>query len=181
MTEPPPNTSDLPSRIGRAMLFGAWIAGLALLVMFFDDWLERQHNPNPNPIATQAAGNVQELVLRRNRAGHYVATGAINGEPVRFLVDTGATNVALPLSLARRLGLRLGPGGTSLTANGEVRTWSTRLERVDLGGLVAHGVRASVLPNMPGEDVLLGMSYLKHLELIQRGDTLTLRQQRIGG
>lgn len=176
----PPKTSDLPSRVGQVMLFGAWIAGLALLAMLFDDLFERQGNPNPNPIATQAASGVQELVLRRNRAGHYVATGAINGAPVRFLIDTGATNVALPLPLARRLGLRLGPGGTSMTANGEVRTWSTRLERVDLGGLVAHGVRASVLPNMPGEDVLLGMSYLKHLELIQRGDTLTLRRQSGG-
>jgi aspartyl protease family protein len=63
----------------------------------------------------------------------------------------------------------------SKTANGMVRTWTTRLDTVDLGGLVAHNVRATVLPNMPGDDVLLGMSYLRHLELIQRGGVLTLR------
>ena len=114
-------------------------------------------------------------MLRRNRAGHYVASGSINGEPVRFLIDTGATEVALPLPLAQRLGLRLSPGVTTMTANGATRTWVTRLDRIDLGGLVATGVRASVLPNMPGEEVLLGMNYLKHLELIQRGDSLTLR------
>jgi aspartyl protease family protein len=66
----------------------------------------------------------------------------------------------------------------SKTANGNVRTWTTRLDSVDLGGLTARGVRASVLPNMPGNEVLLGMSYLKRFELTQRGNTLTLRRQR---
>ena len=61
------------------------------------------------------------------------------------------------------------------TANGTVRTWTTRLESVDVGGLAVSDVRASVLPNMPGEEVLLGMSYLKRFELIQRDGTLTLR------
>jgi aspartyl protease family protein len=63
----------------------------------------------------------------------------------------------------------------SQTANGMVQTWTTRLDSVDLGGLVARNMRASVLPNLPGDEVLLGMSYLKQLEMIQRGDTLTLR------
>jgi aspartyl protease family protein len=66
----------------------------------------------------------------------------------------------------------------SKTANGTVRTWSTRLDSVDLGGLEVRRVRASVLPNMPGQEVLLGMSYLKHFELIQRDGTLTLRPPR---
>jgi aspartyl protease family protein len=166
---------DWPARLGRAMLFGAWISGLALLALFFHQWLERDNNPNPHPLTLQGADGVVEVVLQRNRAGHYVASGKINGEPVRFLVDTGATDVALSLDLARRLDLRLGPEGSSRTANGITRTWPTRLARVELGGLVAHGVRASVLPNMPGDEVLLGMSFLKPLELIQRGDTLTLR------
>ena len=115
------------------------------------------------------------MVLKRNRAGHYVASGRINGEPVVFLVDTGATDVALPLSLAHRLGLTLGAERVSKTANGNVRTWSTRLDSVGLGGLTARGVSAAVMPNMPGEEVLLGMSFLKRFELLQRGKTLTLR------
>ncbi len=173
----PRGVEDMPSKVGRLMLFGAWIVGLALLAMFFNDMIERQHNPNPNPAALQSGG-VPEVRLERNRAGHYVAGGRINGEPVRFLIDTGATDVALPLHLAERLALPLRPGGLSNTANGTVRTWTTRLDSVDLGGLVARQVRATVLPNMPGDDVLLGMSYLKHLDLIQRGRTLTLRPHR---
>ena len=173
--DPTLNGDDSPSRLGRAMLFAAWVLGLALLVLFFNGVIERQRNPNPDPVAGAGQAGVLQVVLRRNRAGHYVAGGRINGQPVVFLVDTGATDVALPLSLARRLGLVLRPGGVSQTANGRVETWSTRLATVDLGGLVARNVRASVLPNMIGDEVLLGMSYLKQLELIQRGETLTLR------
>jgi aspartyl protease family protein len=115
------------------------------------------------------------VVLARNRAGHYVAPGRINGESVVFMIDTGATDVALPLDLARRLGLRLGAGRIARTANGDVQTWSAVLEAVDLGGLMAHRVRASILPNMPGNQVLLGMSYLKRFELLQRDGMLILR------
>ncbi len=171
----PPSVDDLPSRVGRIMLLAAWIVGLVLLFMLFDQLTERRDNPNPSPVATRAEDGVPEVRLRRNQAGHYVAGGWINGVAVRFLVDTGATDVALPLPLAERLSLRLGPGGLSKTANGMVQTWTTRLDRVDVGGLVAHNVRATVLPNMPGEEVLLGMSYLRHLELIQRGNILILR------
>ncbi len=160
------------------MLFGAWIAGLALLVLFFQDLLEGQHNPNRAPVQLADDEGLGGVLLQRNRMGHYVASGTINGEPVTFLIDTGATAVALPLALARRLGLRLVPGGMSKTANGMVETWGTRLDSVELGGLGVRNVRAAVMPNMPGDDVLLGMSYLKHFELIQRGDTLTLRRPR---
>lgn len=175
MTRDLSRADDLPSRIGRFMLFAAWIAALTILALFFQRFLTDQENPNRDlEVALDAAGRPQ-VVLARNRAGHYVASGRINGEPVVFLVDTGATDVALPLAVARRLDLSLGAERVSKTANGNVRTWGTRLDSVDLGGLKARRVRASVLPNMPGEEVLLGMSYLKHFELIQRGGTLTLR------
>jgi aspartyl protease family protein len=171
----PSGADDMPSRVGRVMLFGAWIAGLALLAMFFNGLITGRDNPNPDPIALQGGAGVPEVRLERNRAGHYVAGGRINGTPVRFLIDTGATDVALPLPLAERMSLPLRPGGQSKTANGMVRTWTTRLDSVDLGGLVAYNVRATVLPNMPGDEVLLGMSYLRHLEMIQRDGVLTLR------
>jgi len=170
-----PSTDDLPSRFGKAMLIAAWIVGLALLVLFFNNLLEHQHNPNPDPALEINAAGLPQVVLQRNRMGHYVARGSINGVPVTFLLDTGATSVALPMELARRLELPMRPGGMSKTANGLVRTWSTRLASVSLGGLGARNVRAVVMPNMPGDEVLLGMSYLKRFEMIQRGNTLTLR------
>jgi len=172
-----PRADDLPSRVGKAMLFGAWVVGLAILVLFFNRLVSDQENPNRNVVAVQDASGMPQVVLARNRAGHYVANGRINGEPVVFLVDTGATDVALPWAVARRLDLALGAPRLSRTANGDVQVYSTRLESVDLGGLRLNGVRASVLPNMSGDEILLGMSYLKHFELIQRDGTLVLRPQ----
>ncbi len=170
-----PSPNDGPSRIGRAMLFGAWVAGIALLAMLFQNYLDHQENPNRTLALETGPAGVPQVVLQQNRAGHYVATGAINGEPVVFLLDTGATTVSLSQQLARRLGLSMRPGGRSKTANGMVQTWISQLDSVDLGGLSAHNIRATVLPNFPGDQVLLGMDFLKRFDLIQRGGELTIR------
>lgn len=175
MTDNGPSVEDTPSRIGRAMLFAAWIVGLALLFLVFQRFMDQGENPNWDLELSRDGGGRAQVVLARNRAGHYVAPGRINGEPVIFMIDTGATDVALPLDLAKSLDLRLGAGRLSRTANGDVQTWPALLDEVDLGGLVAQRVRASVLPNMPGDQVLLGMSYLKRFEMIQRDGTLILR------
>lgn len=164
---------DASVRLGRAMLLLGWVAGLGVLVLAFGGWLEREHRPEPMQI-TRADGGV-ELVVRRNRGGHYVTGGRINGVPVALLIDTGASEIALPLGLAERLELALRPGGLTQTANGTVRTWSTRLEHLELGGILARDLPAVVLPEMPGDEVLLGMRFLRHLELTQRAGTLTLR------
>ena len=176
MNQDLPSTRDFPSRFGRALLFGAWIVGLALLVLFFDKLLDHQRNPNPDPTIQLSAEGVPQVVLERNRLGHFVTGGEINGAPVTFLLDTGATSVALPMELARAMELPMRMGGLSKTANGVVQTWTTRLDSVSVGGLAVQNVRAVVMPNMPGDVVLLGMNYLRHFEMLQRGDTLTLRQ-----
>ncbi len=163
-------------RLGRWMMVAAWVLLLGILTLFFSEYLERQYNPNRQPVGSLGPDGVRQVVLVRNRAGHYVADGAINGRRVTFLVDTGATDVAVPLGLAQRLGLPRGPAVTSRTANGTVRTWRTRLDEVRLGPIRMRDVRASILPGMKGNEVLLGMSFLKHLELVQRGGELTLRQ-----
>jgi aspartyl protease family protein len=162
-------------RLGKGMTYAAWVLGLALLTLLFSDQLERQQNPNRNVQAEAGVQGSRELVLKRNRAGHYVAGGSINGYPVTFLLDTGATDVAIPERVARRIGLERGRRSISRTAAGDVMTWSALLRSVDLGGLELNTIPATILPDMPGDQVLLGMSYLKRLELVQRGDTLTLR------
>jgi len=160
------------------MILAAWVVLLGLLAMLFSGLLERQHNPNRElQVVADGAGR-SEVVLRRNRRGHYLAPGRINGQPVLFLLDTGATNVAIPGQLAERLGLPRGSASFSVTANGTARSWQTRLQRVELGPLSMSGVEASVLPGMQGDEVLLGMSFLKHLDLQQQGDRLILRPSR---
>ena len=106
----PPDSSDFPSRLGKVMLLGAWVVGLIIVVLLFQEFIEGARNPNRDLKGAPGPGGALQVILQRNRAGHYVADGTINGHPVVFLLDTGATQVALPLNLARRLGLRLRPG-----------------------------------------------------------------------
>ncbi len=158
------------------MTYAAWALGLLLLTGLFQGVLDQRENPNQDPQSRISAQGVREVTLHQNPAGHYVADGRINGETVTFLLDTGATDVALSQSLAERLGLEPLAYGESQTAAGRVPTWVTRLDRVALGEIALSNVRATVVPAMEGEGVLLGMSFLRKLELTQRNNVLILRQ-----
>lgn len=173
MTE---SDSDGARRTGRYMLIMAWVGGLALLTLLFQDLLRSQINPNTDPLVSEAPDGRKQVVLERNAQGHYVASGRINGVPVTFLLDTGATDVAIPEHLADRLRLERRGGGISQTANGPVAVWQTMLDKVTLGAISLSDVRASILPSMRGTDkVLLGMSFLKQLEFTQRDGQLILQ------
>ncbi len=152
----------------------AWVASLLVLGMFylyFENSLQARNNPNHQ---LQIAPGT-ELVLKRSRDGHYVFPGAINGQQVTFLLDTGATLVSVPAHLAGELGLQPGAYQQSVTANGTVTTRATRVDSLAFGPFSLRDVPASLNPGMGGDQVLLGMSVLKHLEFTQRGDTLILR------
>jgi aspartyl protease family protein len=149
----------------------AWVVGLGLATLVFQEWLWSEHDPNRNLEATGAG----QVVLRQSRDGHYRAPGTINGTPVRFLLDTGATHVSVPAGVAREIGLERGAPVRTMTANGVITTYATRIDRLTLGDITVRDVAASVNPRMDGDKVLLGMSFLKRLELTQRGETLTLR------
>lgn len=159
-------------RSGMTMLAIAWALVMAGLYWFFGDWEARQANPNTARVLNQQQG---ELTLKRNRAGHYVADGEINGRRVTFLLDTGATWVALPGALARELGLKRGAAVTLQTASGTSVGYQTRLESVRLGPIAMRDVGALVADGMDADTVLLGMNFLRRLEFTQRGGELVLR------
>ena len=160
--------------IGRWMIVAAWVSLLALLTMLFSQWLEHQNNPNQQLRVTSGLQGDATVVLKRNRAGHYVAPGKINGVDVLYLLDTGATLVAVSSTLAEEAGLRPGAPSQSRTANGVVRSWLTEIDQLQLGPITMRNVKASILPDMPDDEVLLGMSFLKHLKLQQQGDELVI-------
>jgi aspartyl protease family protein len=164
-------------RLGKGMIALAWVVGLAALTWLFNGWLTDQHNPNRDPQTAVSAAGVVEVVLLRNRQGHYLADGRINGEPVTFLLDTGATTLSIPEAIARRAGLQRGQPQVVQTANGSVTVYATRVERLELGGIVVRDVRANINPHYQGEQILLGMSFLKQVDFMQRGNTLTLWQE----
>ena len=162
-------------RAGRVLMLLAWAAGLFLATRFFGDWEQRQANPN-SEISSQHGEGYVEVRLLGNSQGHFVADGLINGQAVHFLLDTGATDVAIPESLARQFNLERGAPVTLSTANGRTEGYRTRLDSLQLGDILLRDVRALVVPGLDGEQVLLGMSALKRLEFTQRGGTLLLRQ-----
>ncbi len=130
----------------------------------------------------QPQAKTSELVLKRHSSGHYLSAGKINSVPVNFLVDTGATVVAISDDLARRIGLRFGARRTVETANGRTSGYETVLDRVAVGGLQLQRVRAVILPQMRTRGrVLLGMSFLEEFELLQSNGVLTIRQRSSGG
>ncbi|POA22124.1 TIGR02281 family clan AA aspartic protease [Pseudomonas sp. FW300-N1A1] len=162
-------------RAGRVLLVLAWCAGLFLATRFFGVWEQRLENPNTQVSSQQGDGFI-EVKLVSNGQGHFVADGQINGQPVNFMLDTGATDVSIPSRLAERLNLEKGAPVTLSTANGRSQGYRTRLKQLKLGDIVLHDVRALVAPGLGGEQVLLGMSALKQLEFTQRGGTMLLRQ-----
>ena len=167
-----PDPSHNPHRpLGRGMALVASLLVLGLFYLYFENSLQARSNPNRQ---LQVAPGT-ELVLKRSGNGHYIFPGTINGQPVTFLLDTGATLVSIPAHLAGELGLEAGVPQRSVTANGTVTTHATRVGALAFGPFALRGIAASLNPGMAGDQILLGMSVLKHLEFTQRGDTLMLR------
>ena len=174
MTEQP-----LPGqRAGRVMLIIAWLLALLMATWLFGNWQEGKRNPNQAPQSRYGEGFI-EVRLASGQGGHYLLDGQINAQSVTFLLDTGATQVAIPLDVAERIGLEKLSSIQVNTANGTAKGWRTDIQSLQLGDIQLHRVAAIIVPNMDGGQVLLGMSALKQLEFTQRDGTLVLRQNAV--
>ena len=170
------NTDEGHRRAGIGMLVASWVVLLGLAAFAYDGWLGRLYNPNQD-VETRLANTGERVVtLRANRQHQYVSSGTIMGEPVVFMLDTGATDVVISAELAQQLSLpRLG-SYIARTANGEVRVFATEIQSLSLGDIVLENVDAAINPAMYGRDVLLGMSALRDLEIRKADGVMTLVQ-----
>lgn len=160
------------SRLGQRML---WLAAMGLLGGFYLLFSMLEDDSGAGTVSSMDSGGSITVTLEQGRNGHYLAEGHINGQAVTFLVDTGATDVALPESMAKALGLKFGPKVRVMTAAGPSDAWVTRLDEVSVGGLRRTNVRASITSGeFPG--ILLGMSFLKNFSLQQQDGKLTIRE-----
>lgn len=168
-----PDTDKYRRYIARFMTYGFWLVLLGFMTFFFEDYLYKKENPNQH-LMQQTETSKNEVVLKRNRYGHYVAPGKINGQPVTFLLDTGATTISIPSGVAKNLNLE--PKGSSrvTTANGTITVHNVRLNTVSLGPIQLKNISAHINPFMEGHIILLGMSFMRHLEIVQKGDRLRL-------
>ncbi len=130
-----------------------------------------QHHAGPAP-----APPSQSATLTADSRGHFVVDGQINGGPVRFLVDTGATTIALSSGDAARLGIdyRKGLPGMMGTANGMATAYALKLDTVRVGDIVLNNVDAAVMEGNPMPFALLGMSFLNRMEMKREGQTMVL-------
>jgi aspartyl protease family protein len=125
-----------------------------------------------------AASSAQSVTLSADARGHFMAEGMVNGAALRFVVDTGATAIALPASDASRLGIDYlkGERGRAQTANGQAPAYLVRLNTVRIGGIELRNVDAVVIEH--GLDVaLLGNTFLNRVEMRREGGTMTLTRR----
>lgn len=159
------------------MMVIGWLILLGLLTLIFGNWEEEQYNPNQHVDSTINTGTI-EVTLEQNAFNHYVTNGKINGTSVVFMLDTGATSVAIPVDLAQKLKLEKGRPYQVSTANGYSTVFATRIDSLQIGAIVLHDVKAAIATGMTGNQILLGMSALKELDIHQRGKQLTLTQHK---
>lgn len=121
-----------------------------------------------------------EVVIKRNDYGQYITSGSINGLGVTFLVDTGATSVAMNENTARRLGIdyRLnGKEAQAMTAGGITRSWLVKLDSVKVGEIEVPNVRGAVVQGDSPHYVLLGMTYLDFVKFSEENQTIRLEKK----
>jgi len=153
------------------MIFAAFMIGLGtIMAQIADKMTPALANTAPRKtvaVETPAPSGLRSLSIARDARGHFETEGRIDGQRIGFMVDTGASVIALNESSAARFGLRPSRGdykATVTTANGTVKAAPTRLAMVDIGGIVVRDVDAMVLPDEALSENLLGLSFLSKLK-----------------
>lgn len=120
-----------------------------------------------------------EIAIRRNDANQFITSASINGVRRKVLVDTGANTVAMSSEHARKIGLdyKKGRPGRVGTASGIVNAYSLNLQTVIVGGIQVNTVMAFVIEGSHPETILLGMTYLNHVNMREQDGILYLQKK----
>jgi aspartyl protease family protein len=153
------------------MIFAAFLVGLGTVMAQMADKMTSTPalaKTAPGKAAQDAApAGGRSLSIPRDARGHFQTEGRIDGQRIGFMVDTGASVIALNEKSAARFGLRPSRSdynATVATANGTIKAARTRLAMVDIGGLIVRDVDAMVLPDEALSENLLGLSFLSKLK-----------------
>jgi aspartyl protease family protein len=154
------------------MILAAIMIGLGTLMAQMADRMTLTAPVNPPArtavqLATVAQAGLRTISIPRDSRGHFATEGRIDGQRIPFMVDTGASVVALNESSAARFGMRPTPGdyrASVTTANGTVKGAPARIAMLEVGGLIVRDVDAMVLPDEALSENLLGLSFLSRLK-----------------
>ena len=142
---------------------------------------KRQRYPLGNRVSSRySQPETVSAKIWRDQSGAYTTVGTINGRTVNFLVDTGATGVAMYRSDAKRLGLAYRLDGKPIyvnTANGTTSAFEVSLNRVQVGDIVLRNVRGFVIEGQGSGPLLLGMSFLNRVKMEDQGSVLFLHSK----
>ena len=167
------------------MIFAAILIGLGTFMAQMADKMSpaaasATTAPRRAVVETEAPASGRTLSIARDARGHFQTDGRIEGQRIDFMVDTGASVIALNEKSAARFGLRPVPNQYTAmvsTANGTIKAARARLDRVEIGGLVVRDVDAMVLPDEALSENLLGLSFLSKLKRFEyAGGKLVLEQ-----
>jgi aspartyl protease family protein len=150
----------------------AW-AALWLGIFAAGYWISTQVLAPP-PVTQSIVSGAAEITIAADRNGHFYLDGSIDGMPLRFMVDTGATYVSVSTEFARRAGLPAGVIGYFNTANGSVQGQVVKGRAVRAGPFEVSGLSVAVMP-AGGEEGLLGQNFLRRFDVSQSGGELRLR------
>jgi len=163
-------------KVGKAMLFACWLLILGGAYFIFK-WYEYKSEGIYNTVTVKSPSGSIELHIPLTGGDRYEVLGAINNFQVKFLIDTGATSIAISSHVAQKANLKLGMPIDMLTAGGKVTAHTTRIANLYIGSnhdIQIRDINAIISPEMPDDTVLLGMGALKQLNFRQIGDKLIL-------
>lgn len=168
------------NKAGLILNILAWLLLMAMLGYFWHIKFNHMENPNQEVQIDSDTQNLRQVTLKMNNYNHYVFTGTINNEPVTFLLDTGASSVAIPSHIADKLKLKRGQEVPISTASGDDIAYRTKIDSLSIGNIVVHDIKGLILSKASDDEVLLGMSVLKKLEFTQSGRNLIIKQKKRG-
>ncbi|ARG96726.1 retropepsin-like aspartic protease family protein [Legionella micdadei] len=156
------------AQTGRLMFIIAWLIFFMLLFTFF-----YYYNQNEQGSYRIEHGTV---TITPDAEGHYRIDGSIDDYPVRFMIDTGASLVAIPQELATQLGLQGRYAINLQTAGGEVTGYLTRLKKLSFAGFTLNNIKAVIIAGGEDNEVLLGMNVLSQFNLSQQDKRLIIKK-----
>lgn len=155
--------------LGNRFAIIAFLLSCILLFFYAKGYFDKRYNPNQEKTFLN-----KELILGISDDGHFRASGKINNVPVTFLIDTGASSIAISEEIAKKAGLKAISKIKSATANGTTSAHTTTIDQLSIAGMNFKDEPAVILPNMDNE-ALLGMSFLKQTNAEFKNNQLIIR------